>query len=69
MVSAAGKRIARSIARPPTPWQKGFDKSFQRLAYVFGVAVLALLLERAEARDAVIKPISFGWALAAFARR
>ena len=30
---------------------------------------LALLLEQAGAKDAVIKPISFGWALAAFARR
>jgi SAM-dependent methyltransferase len=30
---------------------------------------LELLLERAGAKNAVIKPISFGWALAAFARR
>jgi SAM-dependent methyltransferase len=30
---------------------------------------LAQLLEQAGAKDAVIKPISFGWVLAAFARR
>jgi phosphate transport system permease protein len=41
---APPSRQARpSISRPPTAWQSGFNRAFQRLAYVFGLAVLALL--------------------------
>jgi phosphate transport system permease protein len=37
------RRDRPSISRPPTRWQSGFNRAFQRLAYVFGLAVLALL--------------------------
>jgi phosphate transport system permease protein len=32
-----------SIARPPTAWQRHFNRGFERLAHFFGIAVLALL--------------------------
>jgi len=35
--------LRTSASRPPTAWQKGFNRGFRRLAYVFGAAVLALL--------------------------
>jgi len=38
----AGVRHA-SIARPPTAWQRHFDRAFRHLAHLFGLAVLALL--------------------------
>jgi phosphate transport system permease protein len=33
----------QSVAQPPTAWQRGFDRGFKRIAYAFGLAILALL--------------------------
>ena len=35
--------FASPVARPPSAWQKGFDRAFLRLAYAFGVGVVLLL--------------------------
>ncbi len=32
-----------SVARPPSPWQKGFDGAFKNVAYGFGIGVALLL--------------------------
>src|SRR4051794_1498361 len=42
-VAAPRGGVRQSVAQPPTSWQRGFDRGFQRLAYSFGLAILALL--------------------------
>ena len=40
---AESDSLRTSASRPPTAWQRQFNRGFQRLAYIFGAAVLALL--------------------------